>query len=123
MAACAEVQAGRIRMQDSRIDIVSLWPENPEIRVCRFDDCKDHPCIDACPVEAISNEGGKVLIDAESCIGCEACVSECPFNAIFFYHEKAWKCDFCNGDPACIQECVTGAISIAEKRREGGSDG
>lgn len=114
MAACAEVQTGMVRMRASRINIVSSWPENPDIRVCRFEDCKEHPCVDACPVDAISESGGKVVIDEESCIGCEACVSVCPYTAISFYDEKAWKCDFCDGDPACVKECVTGAISAVE---------
>ena len=109
-AACALVQEGKVRFQSSRITVISAWPENPEIRVCRFDDCPDHPCIAACPVDAISENGGRVIIDEEECIGCEACVTECPFQAITFYNDKAWKCDFCGGDPACVKECVTEAI-------------
>ena len=97
-------------MQSSRIDIRPNWPEVPEIRVCRFEDCAGHPCIKACPVSAISDSGGVVLIDAEACIGCGACETACPYNAIKLEDGKAFKCDLCDGAPKCVEECVTGAI-------------
>ena len=57
MAACSLVKTGLVRMADSRIDIARHWPELPDIRVCRFDDCAGHPCVASCPVEAISEHG------------------------------------------------------------------
>ena len=101
-------------MRSSRIEIVPNWPEVPEIRVCRFEDCEGHPCIAACPVAAITESEGMVLIDAEACIGCSACVRVCPYGAIRMDDGVAWKCDLCGGDPACVKECVTEAL----KRRE-----
>ncbi len=82
MIACAQVKTGAVRMADSRIEIVRSWPELPQIRVCRFDDCDGHPCVDACPFHAIRMNG-----------------------------EAAWKCDFCGGDPECVKACVTVAIA------------
>jgi len=35
-------------------------------------------CEGECPVGAISNDGGKFAIDADSCIDCNACMSACP---------------------------------------------
>jgi len=42
-------------------------------------------CISICPVDAISQENGKVIIDEEKCIGCGLCVKRCPVNAITHY--------------------------------------
>lgn len=39
-------------------------------------------CVDACPVGAISESGGKYSIDADSCVDCGTCAEECPSNAI-----------------------------------------
>jgi carbon-monoxide dehydrogenase iron sulfur subunit len=111
MLACSVEKIGLVRMADSRIDILRNWPELPEIQVCRFDDCDGRPCIAACPVDAISEKDGLVLIDAETCTGCEACVDACPFHAIIMNGEVAVKCDFCAGDPECVKACVTVAIA------------
>jgi len=55
---------------------------------CRYTDC-----VVVCPVECFY-EGEKMLyIHPEECIDCEACVAECPVEAIF--HEdnvpEEWK--------------------------------
>jgi len=39
-------------------------------------------CAIACSVNAISNVGGKAVIDPEKCTGCGDCVSRCPRGAI-----------------------------------------
>jgi ferredoxin len=41
-------------------------------------------CVDVCPVEAISVENGKVVIDKE-CIECGACVNMCK-NEVLSLH-------------------------------------
>lgn len=47
--------------------------------------CKFTDCVVVCPIECF-HEGEKMLyIDPEGCIDCEACVAECPVEAI--YHE------------------------------------
>ena len=38
-------------------------------------------CAAACPVEAISEENGKMVIDAEKCIECGSCAAVCPVGA------------------------------------------
>ena len=111
MIGCSVEKTGLVQLLDSRITIERNWPELPEIPVCRFDDCDGHPCIAACPVEAISEKDGLVLIDAETCTGCEACVDDCPSHAIRMRGEVALKCDFCAGDPECVKACVTVAIA------------
>jgi len=114
MGACALVKTGVVRQDDARIRIVRGWPEVPGIRVCRFADCAGQPCIAACPVEAIADRDGYVLIDREACTGCGACVQQCPYQAIFLDgEERAFKCDFCGGQPACVPECATAALQEA----------
>ena len=38
-------------------------------------------CVSACPVEAISFQGSKVVIDPEKCISCGTCAAVCPVGA------------------------------------------
>lgn len=38
-------------------------------------------CVGECPVSAISEKDGKAVIDAETCIECGACVGACPVEA------------------------------------------
>ncbi|OHD76324.1 MAG: hypothetical protein A2V99_18410 [Spirochaetes bacterium RBG_16_67_19] len=113
MSACALVKIGVVRLADARITIQRRWPEVPGIRVCRFGDCAGQPCIPACPVEAITNRDGYVLIDRDACTGCGACLEACPYQAIRLDDgERAFKCDFCGGQPACVPECVTLALTV-----------
>ena len=45
--------------------------------------CKDTSCVTACPCDCF-HEGPEMLyISPEICIDCEACVVECPVEAIF----------------------------------------
>lgn len=39
-------------------------------------------CVDACPQDAMSLEGGKAVIDMDKCTSCGECVRVCPVNAI-----------------------------------------
>ena len=83
--------------------------------------CTKADCIEACPVEAISeNEQGIVLIDGDLCIGCKDCLVACPFGAMQFEdnQEIAVKCDLCvqrlaeNKSPVCMSVCPTGCIGL-----------
>lgn len=38
-------------------------------------------CEAACPVQAISEGDGKMVIDPEKCIECGACADNCPVGA------------------------------------------
>ena len=38
-------------------------------------------CAAACPVQAISNQDGKYVINPELCISCGLCASTCPVQA------------------------------------------
>ena len=76
-------------------------------------DCKYTDCVVVCPCECF-HEGEKMLyINPEDCIDCDACVSECPVEAIF--HEDnvppQWR-DFIALNAEMVKTCPP----ITEKR-------
>jgi anaerobic carbon-monoxide dehydrogenase iron sulfur subunit len=84
--------------------------------VCR--QCNPSPCADACPVDAFdaSDTLSIRVVDRDKCIGCEQCVSACPYNMILLSEDagkkkvKAGKCDLCGGEPLCVRYCPVGAL-------------
>ena len=46
-------------------------------------DCKYTDCAAVCPVEAFHELPDRLYINAETCIDCDACVPECPVEAIY----------------------------------------
>ena len=47
--------------------------------------CKDKACLPVCPMDCFHEDETMLYINPDDCIDCEACVSECPTEAI--YHE------------------------------------
>lgn len=45
--------------------------------------CKFTDCVEVCPVACFYEMDDQVVIHAEDCIDCAACVSECPVEAIY----------------------------------------
>lgn len=56
-------------------------------------------------------------IDLDTCIGCSACVSACPVNALDMDGDKAKlvKPGDCTSCGACVDSCPVSAITMAEK--------
>ncbi len=56
-------------------------------------DCKYTDCVVVCPVDCFYQNDQLLFIHPDECIDCEACVPECPVEAIF--HEdnlpEEWK--------------------------------
>jgi electron transport protein HydN len=112
---------------------------------CRH--CEDAPCAQVCPVGAITQTKGNIIIDEGRCMGCKTCLMACPFGAIDFapvyrngqvvmqsalqvetedgLMEKemvvASKCDLCAGHaagPACVRACPENALEMVLPKRE-----
>ncbi len=45
--------------------------------------CKFTDCVEVCPVACFYELDGQLVIHAEDCIDCTACVAECPVEAIY----------------------------------------
>ena len=95
--------------------------------------CADPVCMIGCPTGAIhrSMSGGMVIINDDTCIGCETCANSCPYQNIQMVSIrdetgkqildsqnrkpilKATKCDLCadqiNG-PSCVNACPHDAL-------------
>jgi len=108
MLVCSFKHEGKFNFTYSRVRILSDEINNVHIPlVCEH--CGEHPCLDACPVEALylDNKLGIVKVDRDKCIGCGNCVKACPYNGIFIdKNGKAVKCDLCDGDPECVKVCI-----------------
>lgn len=95
------------------------YPEISKVKLPKLcNHCIDAPCIPVCPVDATYPvQGGIVIVDEETCIGCGACVEACPYDARYMIEEnnKAGKCTFCIQRaeaglmPACVSTCVSHA--------------
>jgi Fe-S-cluster-containing dehydrogenase component len=88
------------------------------VSLCRH--CDPPPCMDACPEEAITQrDDGIVVLNSESCTGCQACMSSCPHDALVFDASEsvARKCNLCHhrvdqgllpacADNVCLAHCI-----------------
>ena len=90
--------------------------------------CKDHPCYEACPKKdhamCIDPETGIVYVDEEKCIGCGLCQKNCKYTPSRISMKKSrdrkgWKavkCDLCRGvpeGPQCIKWCPVRCIGLS----------
>ncbi|HYL92604.1 MAG TPA: formate dehydrogenase subunit beta [Alphaproteobacteria bacterium] len=87
--------------------------------------CADPGCLLACPAEGaiVQYQNGIVDFNQEHCIGCQYCVTGCPFNIPKFNAttKKVYKCTLCSDrvgvglEPACIKSCPTGCLHFGSK--------
>jgi formate dehydrogenase iron-sulfur subunit len=87
--------------------------------------CEEPGCLLACPAPGavVQYENGIVDFDQEKCIGCQYCISGCPFDIPRFDSatKKVYKCTMCvdrisnSLEPACVKACPTGSIRFGTK--------
>lgn len=83
--------------------------------------CIEPSCLLGCPTESyIKLDNGIVWHDDPSCIGCQYCTWNCPYEVPIFNKERGivTKCHMCadklelGQSPACVQACPSNAIEI-----------
>jgi formate dehydrogenase beta subunit len=87
--------------------------------------CEDPGCLEACPADGaiVQYTNGIVDFNQANCIGCQYCVTGCPFNIPKFNSatKKVYKCTLCSDrvgaglEPACIKSCPTGCLHFGSK--------
>ena len=87
--------------------------------------CEKAPCAEACPKGAFDRrEDGLLLLAPDRCDGCGACMSACPYEAVFHNKELGicQKCTGCahlldNGAllPRCVDACPTDALLFGDE--------
>jgi len=85
--------------------------------------CKDAPCLNVCPVDAIVHTDlGNVIVVQDKCVGTKLCNKACPWDVIKFNDNTrtSQKCTLCNDrihnglGTACAKACPTGSISFGD---------
>jgi formate dehydrogenase iron-sulfur subunit len=88
--------------------------------------CEEPGCLLACPAPGavVQYENGIVDFDQTQCIGCEYCVTGCPFDIprLDRTTRKVYKCTMCVDriagglEPACVKACPTGSIRFGSRQ-------
>ena len=81
-------------------------------------DCKYTDCCVVCPVECFYMDDMLLYIDPVDCIDCEACIPECPVEAIFVESNvpPQWTSfTQLNADKAALLKAAGGDGHITEK--------
>jgi Fe-S-cluster-containing dehydrogenase component/CRP-like cAMP-binding protein len=125
--ACADTHGGNPRFLRQG-EILGKWMV---ANACMH--CVDPVCMIGCPTGAIhrSTQGGSVVINDLTCIGCGTCANSCPYDNIRLVPIrgrdgrqvidpgsrepilKATKCDLCQAlpsGPSCERACPHGAL-------------
>src|SRR5256885_1319846 len=89
--------------------------------------CEDPGCLRACPAPGAIVQYSNGIVDfvQENCIGCQFCVTGCPFDVpkISPSTGKVYKCTLCSDrvgaglEPACAKACPTNAISFGTREK------
>jgi len=83
--------------------------------------CKYTDCVVVCPCECFYGDDQQLYINPDDCIDCEACVSECPTEAIFMDDDVPAKWHHyiqLNADRVKVLQTIPGA-HILEKQSRG----
>jgi len=75
---------------------------------CRYTDCAL-----VCPVEAFHLDDDMLVINPETCIDCDACVPECPVEAVF--SEANVPPDWSSFTPLNAERALSGLPTISAR--------
>jgi len=89
--------------------------------VCRR--CDEPHCVNACPRDALEQQGDKdkmLIRHNVRCVGCLSCSHACPYGTIYPEHVPfvVHNCDFCldrrsqDSEPLCVATCPYGALAL-----------
>lgn len=111
-------------MKNIRVGPIGIFPEIKQHYLpllCM--QCERPACMEICPTGAFyKTYNGIVLIEAQKCNGCAACLTACPYNAISLDASSniASKCNFCferlkeGLEPVCVQTCMGRALIFGD---------
>lgn len=121
--ACSLAHESKIWPEASRIRIFMLVPGVEIPQLCF--QCEDYPCVEACPVKALSvnSKTGAVNVDASKCTECGLCVKACPGRVPSSHPKEGYIiiCDLCGGKPKCVEACQEGrwnALTLIPRKKE-----
>jgi len=124
--ACKVVNKQPIGKYWTRVVRVGPWPREeggnwPDVDMyflnlsCQH--CNNAPCVEICPTGATTKEeDGSVQINADVCIGCQLCMTACPYDVRYLNEETGvvQKCNMCKDHidagefdlPRCVSQCT-----------------
>ena len=72
--------------------------------------CANAPCLEVCPTGASHRDDvtGAVVVDADTCIGCQPCIAACPYGARTYVEDK-------NGYRRAMNRAFLTYVAIDEK--------
>ncbi|NHM13768.1 4Fe-4S dicluster domain-containing protein [Xiamenia xianingshaonis] len=125
VAACKLENEIDLGVKFTRVSAVGPTGTFPDIEMywlpMQCQQCENPGCIEVCPTGASYRDEatGVVLVNADDCIGCETCLTGCPYNVRTLNPNTnvIEKCTLCfqrRGDeagwePACVHNCCCGA--------------
>lgn len=96
------------------------WPNDVEMYFLpvQCQHCENPECVNVCPTSAsYVAEDGTIQIDAELCIGCQSCITACPYGVRYLNEAEGVveKCNLCEDKiekgelPQCVAQCAARA--------------
>ncbi len=110
--ACSIKNFELVTPSKAMLRIEGLFPEPGIYHIHFCDQCG--LCAEVCPVEAIEFKNGIYWINDDECIGCNACVEECPRGVMIIKNKDniPAKCILCG---ECAKVCPREAILISDE--------
>lgn len=130
-AACNELQNNPAEVKWRRVGEMEggVFPNVSQLfNSMSCNHCIEPECLRGCPTNSYVKfeDNGIVWHDDDSCIGCQYCTWNCPYEVPVMNYDRGivTKCDMCHDKlavgetPACVQACPAGAIEIEVVNKE-----